>query len=236
MSFLNVEELSVNYGNIRVVWGLSFSVREQEIVSIIGANGAGKSSVLRTIAGLMHPTSGSIHFRGEPIHLLRANDIVKRGVVLIPEGRLIFPEMTVLENLEMGSYTEKAKLERRDSLNRVFHLFPLLAERSKQLAGTLSGGEQQMLAVGRGLMSLPQLLMLDEISLGLAPNIVSRLFDAVLEINRKGMTILLVEQNVLYALNISHRGYVLENGRLVMKGTKKDLVENPHIKTAYLGL
>jgi len=236
MSFLSVEKLNVSYGDIQILWDVTFSVAESEIVSVIGANGAGKSTVLKTISGLLRSISGSIQFRGEAIHSLKTNEIVERGVVLIPEGRLIFPEMTVLENLEMGSYIKKNKVKRGESLDRVFALFPILAERRNQMAGTLSGGQQQMLAVGRGLMSLPQMLMLDEISLGLAPNIVTRLFEAVKEINRDGTTILLVEQNVLYALNISHRGYVLENGRLVMRGTNRELLEEPHIKTAYLGI
>ena len=236
MSLMNIEKLNVYYGDVHIVWDVTFSVKEGDIVSIIGANGAGKSTMLKTISGLLRPTSGEIHFRDKTIHSLKTSAIVELGVVLIPEGRLIFPQMSVLENLEMGSYIRKAKEKRTESLNRVFDLFPILSERRHQLAGTLSGGEQQMLAIGRGLMSLPQMLMLDEISLGLAPNIVSKLFQTVTEINRGGTTILLVEQNVLHALKISHRGYVLENGRLVISGTGRELLEDPHTKRAYLGI
>lgn len=236
MSLMNVEKLNVFYGDVHVVWDVTFSVKEGDIVSVIGANGAGKSSVLRAISGLIRPASGKILFRDRTIHSLRTRAIVELGVVLIPEGRFIFPEMSVLENLEMGSYLKKAKERRAESLNWVFNLFPILAERRHQMAGTLSGGEQQMLAIGRGLMSLPQMLMLDEISLGLAPNIVSRLFQTVIEINRGGTTMLLVEQNVLHALKISHHGYVLENGRLVISGTSRELLEDPQTKRAYLGI
>jgi branched-chain amino acid transport system ATP-binding protein len=203
---------------------------------VIGANGAGKTTLLKAIAGLLKPTSGSIELSGVRLDRLSTHRIVRAGVVRVPEGRKVFPHMTVLENLELGSYLKEAKRRRQESLKRVFELFPILKERVRQLAGTLSGGEQQMLAISRGLMSLPKLLMLDEPSLGLAPLIVREIFEIIKNINRDGMTILLVEQNVFHSLGMSHRGYVLENGSIVMQGKAEELLVDEHIKTAYLGI
>ena len=211
-------------------------IDQQKIVTIIGANGAGKTTFLKTIAGILRPTSGEIRFLGDRIDHLYPHKIVEKGLVRIPEGRKIFPSLSVLENLELGSYLPKPKAKRPESLEKVFFLFPVLKERSKQLAGTLSGGEQQMLAIGRGIMSLPRLLMLDEPSLGLAPVLVREIFRSVREINQQGTTILLVEQNVFAALDLAHDGYVLENGRIVLKGKSKDLLHNEHIKEAFLGI
>jgi branched-chain amino acid transport system ATP-binding protein len=215
---------------------VTLEVREQEIVTIVGANGAGKTTLLKTTAGILRPTSGEVQFLGERIDHLYPHHIVEKGLVRIPEGRKIFPTLSVLENLELGSYLPKPKAKRSESLGKVFSLFPVLRERSQQLAGTLSGGEQQMLAIGRGLMSLPHLLMLDEPSLGLAPLLVRDIFRKVGEINQDGTTILLVEQNVFNALEMAHEGYVLENGRIVVKGKSQDLLANEYIKEAYLGL
>jgi branched-chain amino acid transport system ATP-binding protein len=203
---------------------------------VIGANGAGKTTLLKAIAGLLKPSSGSIALSGVRLDHLPPHKIVQSGVVRVPEGRKIFPGMTVLENLELGSYLPAAKRRRSESLARVFQIFPILKERTRQMAGTLSGGEQQMLAISRGLMSLPKLLMLDEPSLGLAPLIVQEIFEIITDINRDGMTILLVEQNVFHSLSMSHRGYVLENGRIVLQGKAETLLADEHIKTAYLGI
>ena len=221
---------------MQVLHEVTLEVREQEIVTIVGANGAGKTTLLKTAAGILRPTTGEIQFLGERIDHLYPHHIVEKGLVRIPEGRRIFPTLSVLENLELGSYLPKPKAKRSASLGKVFSLFPVLKERSQQLAGTLSGGEQQMLAIGRGLMSLPSLLMLDEPSLGLAPLLVRDIFRKVREINQDGTTILLVEQNVFKALDMAHEGYVLENGRIVLKGKSQDLLINEYIKEAYLGL
>jgi len=221
---------------VQVLYGVMLELSEGEIVTIVGANGAGKTTLLKTIAGILWPTYGEIHFLGERIDRLYPHQIVEKGLVRIPEGRKVFPTLSVLENLELGSYIQKAKAKRSESLGKVFSLFPILKERSQQSAGTLSGGEQQMLAVGRGLMSLPRLLMLDEPSLGLAPLIVREIFHTVREINHDGTTILLVEQNVFNALEMAHEGYVLENGRIVLKGRSQDLLGNEYIKEAYLGI
>lgn len=221
---------------MQVLYGVMLELSEGEIVTIVGANGAGKTTLLKTIAGILWPTYGEIHFLGERIDRLYPHQIVEKGLVRIPEGRKVFPTLSVLENLELGSYIQKAKAKRSESLGKVFSLFPILKERSQQSAGTLSGGEQQMLAVGRGLMSLPRLLMLDEPSLGLAPLIVREIFHTVREINHDGTTILLVEQNVFNALEMAHEGYVLENGRIVLKGRSQDLLGNEYIKEAYLGI
>lgn len=221
---------------MQVLHEVTLEVREQEIVTIVGANGAGKTTLLKTTAGILRPTTGEIQFLGERIDHLNPHHIVEKGLVRIPEGRRIFPTLSVLENLELGSYLPKPKAKRSASLGKVFSLFPVLKERSQQLAGTLSGGEQQMLAIGRGLMSLPHLLMLDEPSLGLAPLLVRDIFRKVREINQDGTTILLVEQNVFKALDMAHEGYVLENGRIVLKGKSQDLLVNEYIKEAYLGL
>jgi branched-chain amino acid transport system ATP-binding protein len=207
------------------------------VIAIVGSNGAGKSTVLRTVSGLIKPRAGSILFLGQRIDSLGPDEIVRAGVSMVPEGRELFPRMTVRENLELGAaYIERAYVETGASLERVFELFPLLRERSRQLAGTLSGGEQQMLAIARALMSRPRLLMLDEPSLGLAPLLVAGVFRAVLQINRDGVTILLVEQNVRQSLSMAERAYVLENGRIVMEGKGKELIAHKHVKEAYLGI
>ena len=233
---LKVEKLNVRYGDVQVLHGVALEVSEKEVVTIVGANGAGKSTLLKTVAGILRPSAGTIWFGGERIDHLSSHHIVDRGLVRIPEGRKIFPSLSVLENLELGSYLSKAKARRSDTLQKVLVLFPILKERSQQLGGTLSGGEQQMLAIGRGLMSLPRLLMLDEPSLGLAPILVREIFRTVREINQQGTTVLLVEQNVFNALDMANRGYVLENGRVVLQGNSKELLGNEHMKEAYLGV
>jgi len=236
MLLVEISEINVHYGDVQVLHELTLEVSEREVVTIVGANGAGKTTLLKTIAGILRPSSGEIQFLGERIDHLYPHQIVEKGLVRIPEGRKIFPSLSVLENLELGSYLPKAKAKRPESLEKVFSLFPVLKERSQQLAGTLSGGEQQMLAIGRGLMSLPRLLMLDEPSLGLAPLLVREIFRTVREINQQGTTILLVEQNVFNALEMAHEGYVLENGRIVLRGKSRDLLGNEHIKKSYLGV
>jgi branched-chain amino acid transport system ATP-binding protein len=236
MSLVDISEINVHYGDVQVLHEVTLEVREGEVVTIVGANGAGKTTLLKTIAGILRSTSGEIQFLGERIDHLHPHQIVEKGLVRIPEGRKIFPSLSVLENLELGSYLPKARAKRSESLEKIFSLFPVLKERSKQLAGTLSGGEQQMLAIGRGLMSLPRLLMLDEPSLGLAPLFVGEIFRTIREINQQGTTILLVEQNVFNALEMAHEGYVLENGRIVLRGKSRDLLGNEHIKESYLGV
>lgn len=233
---LSIEGLSVRYGDVEVLHGVSLKAREREVVTLVGGNGAGKSTLLKTVAGILRPSEGRIVFEGESIGHLASHHIVERGIVRIPEGRKIFPGMTVLENLELGSYLPKAKARRQESLEKVFSLFPILRERALQRGGTLSGGEQQMLAIGRGLMSLPRLLMLDEPSLGLAPLMVEEIFRTIRQINEQGKTILLVEQNVFNALDMANRGYVLENGRITLQGEAKALLGNEYIKEAYLGV
>jgi branched-chain amino acid transport system ATP-binding protein len=232
---LEVENLNVYYGAIHALQGISFNVEEGEIVTLIGANGAGKSTTLRTISGLLRPREGGIRFRGEDITMVPAEQIVYRGISQVPEGRKIFAPLTVRENLEMGAFTRTNKAEIEQSMRRVFASFPRLEERLSQLGGTLSGGEQQMLAVGRGLMSQPTLLLLDEPSMGLAPILVEEIFRIIREINEQGTTILLVEQNAHMALSIADRGYVLETGTVVLSGTAQELRENPQVKEAYLG-
>ena len=223
-NILEIKDLQVRYGGIEAVKGISLEVPEGEIVTLIGANGAGKSSTLRTISGLVKPAAGSIYFKGEDITGMDANEIVKRGITLVPEGRRIFPDMTVLENLKIGAYLRKDDLT--DDLNWVFDLFPRLKERSWQAGGTLSGGEQQMLAVGRALMSRPKVIMMDEPSLGLAPIIVKGIFDIIKEINKQGVTVLLIEQNANMALKTADIGYVMETGRITLQGTGAELLTN----------
>jgi branched-chain amino acid transport system ATP-binding protein len=232
---LRVENLAVNYGAIRALQGISFHVEEGEVVTLIGANGAGKSTTLKTISGLLHPTAGSIQYMGNSIAGLAADQIVKMGIVQVPEGRQIFAPLTVRENLEMGAYTRKDRQEIMRSMERVFASFPRLEERLSQLGGTLSGGEQQMLAMGRGLMAEPKLLLLDEPSMGLAPILVEEIFDIVEEINEQGVSILLVEQNAAMALSVADRAYVLETGRVVLEGPALEVLENPDVQRAYLG-
>jgi branched-chain amino acid transport system ATP-binding protein len=233
---LKVVEIEVFYGDLQALRGVSLEVHQGEIVGIIGSNGAGKSTTLMTISGVLKPRRGEIRFEQEPIHHYHSSRVVSLGVVQIPEGRQLFPTLTVIENLEMGSQFPKAKRARKETMEWVFKLFPRLEERRNQSAGTLSGGEQQMLAIGRGLMSMPSLLMLDEPSLGLAPILVKAIFDIIKEINRQGTTILLVEQNVFHSLMLSHRGYVLENGSIALNGTGQELLKNQHIRQSYLGL
>jgi branched-chain amino acid transport system ATP-binding protein len=233
---LDVKDIHVYYGAIHALQGVSFSVEEGEIVSLIGANGAGKSTTLRTISGLLRARHGSVAFKGQDISLTSADQIVKMGISQVPEGRKIFAPLSVRENLEMGAYTRNDPAEIQKAMNRVFSSFPRLKERINQLGGTLSGGEQQMLATGRGLMSQPALLLLDEPSMGLSPILVEEIFKIIKEINSQGTSILLVEQNALMALSISHRAYVLETGRVVLEGNSRDIAENPQVKAAYLGI
>jgi branched-chain amino acid transport system ATP-binding protein len=233
---LKVKHLDVSYGDIQVLWDVSFEVREKEILVLIGVNGAGKSTTLRTISGLLRPLKGSIEFNGVRLDRTPEDRISEYGLAHVPEGRRLFPEMTVEENLILGSLAPRAKAKRKETLKRVYHLFPRLEERRKQLARTLSGGEQQMCAIGRGLMSHPKLLMFDEPSLGLAPILVQEIFHMIQQINQEGTTVLLVEQNVRQSLTIGHRAYVLENGRIILEGTGEDLLNHPQIKEAYLGI
>lgn len=232
---LRVENLHVAYGAIRALQGISFQIAEGEIVTLIGANGAGKSTTLRTISGLLRPVEGDIFYDEKSIARTPAERIVKMGISQVPEGRQIFGKLTVMENLEMGAYTRRDKEGIQESLERVFASFPRLKERSKQLGGTLSGGEQQMLAMGRGLMSAPRLLQLDEPSMGLAPILVDEIFDIITRINAQGTSILLVEQNAAMALSVAHRGYVLETGNIVLQGEASALLANPQVQSAYLG-
>jgi branched-chain amino acid transport system ATP-binding protein len=230
---LKIDNLCVNYGGIKAVRDVSFEVPEGKIVTLIGANGAGKSTILRTITGLVHPASGSITYNGEELTKLPTYGIVNKGITLVPEGRHVFPDMTVLENLKIGAYLRKDNLN--DDIEWVYTLFPRLKERNWQQAGTLSGGEQQMLAVGRALMSRPKLIMMDEPSLGLAPLIVKEIFNIIKEINKNGVTILLIEQNANMALKVADYGYVLETGRITLHGPAKELRSNEEVKRAYLG-
>ena len=233
---MEVKKVNLAYGQMQVLKEVSLQVREREIVSLIGANSAGKSSMLNAISGLVPISGGEILFEGKRIDSLPSHEIIEKGIIQVPEGRRIFPFMTVKENLEMGSYNRRAREKSRESLQRVYELFPRLAERKDQLGESMSGGEQQMLAVGRALMAGPKILMLDEPSLGLAPIVVEMIFQVLQEVNRRAVTILLVEQNVKESLDISSRGYVLENGRVVLEGAGKDLLENSYLKKAYLGL
>jgi branched-chain amino acid transport system ATP-binding protein len=233
---LKVTNLDVSYGDVQVLWDVSFEVREKEILVLVGANGAGKSTTLRTISGLLHPGQGAIDLDGVRLDQIPGHRIIDYGIAHVPEGRRLFPEMTVEENLIMGSLSEKAKAKRKETLRWVYSLFPRLEERYRQYARTLSGGEQQMCAIGRGLMSLPKLLMFDEPSLGLAPVLVQEIFRMIQKINQEGVTVLLVEQNVKHTLRICDRAYVLENGRIVLAGTGRELLNNPHVKEAYLGI
>ena len=232
-NILEVKDLNVSYGGIKAVKDISFAVPKGEVVTLIGANGAGKSSTLRSIVGLVKPESGSILLKGEELAGMPTEQIVTKGITLVPEGRRVFPDMTVAENLKIGAYMRKDSLDK--DMNWVYDLFPRLKERSWQLAGTLSGGEQQMLAIGRALMSRPEIIMMDEPSLGLAPIIVKGVFDIIREINKQGVTILLVEQNANMALKAANLGYVMETGRITLSGTGAELLENEAVKAAYLG-
>ncbi|MBN2001879.1 MAG: ABC transporter ATP-binding protein [Anaerolineae bacterium] len=235
MPLLEIKDLAVSYGAIRALHGISFHVNEGEVVTLIGANGAGKSTTLRAISGLQPADSGQILYRGDDITQTEASAIVRQGIVHVPEGRHIFAPLTVRENLEMGAFTRKDKNEIEESLAHVFQLFPRLKERLEQPGGTLSGGEQQMLAVARALMAKPHLLLMDEPSMGLAPILVEEIFEIIAEISQQGVTILLVEQNAHMALSVAKRGYVIETGRIELEGASRDLAANPQVRAAYLG-
>ena len=235
-ALLRLEAIEVGYGDVTAVGEVSLEVRQGETVALIGSNGAGKTTTLRAISGLLPLRRGAIQFGGERVDGLSAAQIVARGIAHVPEGRQLFPSMTVLENLELGCRSASSRVRKKETLGRVFELFPRLEERRQQPAGTLSGGEQQMCAIGRGLMACPRLLMLDEPSLGLAPVMVKAIFENLKRINARGTTILLVEQNVLRSLQLAHRAYVLENGRIALDGPAADLLASRHIKQAYLGL
>ena len=233
---LSVNHLNFSYGDLKVLWNIDLEVHPAEIVTMVGANGAGKSTTLKNISRLLKAASGGIRFEGIDLTQLESHQVVELGLVQVPEARRIFPEMTVLENLRMGSYVKATRKDRNRNIDRVFSLFPRLKERQRQLGGTMSGGEQQMLAIARGLMANPKLLLLDEPSLGLSPLFVNNIFEIIGEINRQGTTILLVEQNVFQSLNIAHRGYVVETGRIVLTGSGPDLLANDHVRKAFLGM
>jgi branched-chain amino acid transport system ATP-binding protein len=235
MALLEVSDIRARYGAIEALKGVSLTVEPKEVVTLIGANGAGKSTTLRSISGLTPATAGKITFEGEDITRVPAHEVVSRGIALAPEGRHCFPRMTVRENLDLGAYHRRGD-DVADDLERIFTLFPRLKERAQQAAGTMSGGEQQMLAIGRALMARPRLLMLDEPSMGIAPNLVERIYETIEEINRSGVAILLVEQNANYALDVSKRGYVLETGRVVLSNDSVHLRDDPEVQRAYLGM
>lgn len=236
MNILEVKNIRCGYDGVPVVHGVSLEVREGEVVALVGANGAGKSTVMRTVAGLMHPSSGGVVFRGEDITRLPAHAVVSRGLAYVPEARHLFSKLTVVQNLQMGAFLVKDKGEIGSRLDRSFQLFPLLKERADQVAETLSGGEQQMCAIARGLMSSPKLIMLDELSLGLQPSLVEKVLQTVVEIRKSGITVLLVEQLVQESLEIADRGYVIRTGTIVHEGAAKELLESPEIRTAYMGM
>jgi branched-chain amino acid transport system ATP-binding protein len=232
---LEFRDVHTYYGALHVLKGVSYEIHEGEIVSLLGGNASGKSTTMKTVLGLVRPTEGSVRFRGEPIHGLRTSEIVRRGIAPVPEARRVFPKMSVLENLEMGRYTRRHEPGWDVELDRVYGLFPVLKERRGQLAGTMSGGEQQMLAIGRALMANPTLLCMDEPSMGLSPGYVEQVFEIIKTINQQGTTMFVVEQNVNMALSIAHRGYVLQMGEVVLAGTAQELLESPLIQKAYLG-
>jgi branched-chain amino acid transport system ATP-binding protein len=233
---LEVEKISAAYGMVQILRDVSFTVKEREIISIIGPNGAGKTTLVKTIMGLLHPKTGTIRFKNENIEKCPPYEIVKKGITMIPEGREIFPTMTIEENLLLGAYTVNGKDKIKDTKEKVYQIFPVLKKKQKALAQTLSGGEQQMLVICRSLMCNPQLLILDEPSLGLAPIIVEKVLDTVRTINEEGVTVLLVEQNIHDSLNVANRGYVLEEGNIILEGNSRELLCNSHIKEVYLGL
>lgn len=235
MAILSLKNISVNYGGIKALKNISIDVNEGEIITLIGSNGAGKTTTLRAISGIVKPISGEILLNGQNIVGTKPHLLVPKGISHSPEGRGIFANLTVMENLEMGAYTRSSKSEMAEDFEKVFKLFPRVKERIKQVAGTLSGGEQQMVAISRALMSRPKILLLDEPSLGLAPQIVATIFNIIQEVNKNGMTVLLVEQNAFQSLKIAHRGYVIETGEIVLTGSGKDLLSNPKVKEAYLG-
>ncbi|MGC2063300.1 MAG: ABC transporter ATP-binding protein [Thermodesulfovibrionales bacterium] len=233
---LEIRHLNVYYGDVQVIWDVSFSVTKGEVVALIGANGAGKSTILKTISGIIRPARGEIFFEGQPIHTRKAYTMVEAGLAHVPEARRLFVEMTVEENLDMGSLKGAARTNRDRTKEMVFDLFPRLRERRKQIAGTLSGGEQQMVAIGRGLMSLPSLIMFDEPSLGLAPILVREIFNVIRKIRGEGVTVMIVEQNVKQTLAVADRAYVLETGKIVLEGTGESLLNDEHVRKAYLGV
>jgi len=236
MSMLNVENVHTYYGNIHALKGISLTIEKGEIVTLIGGNGAGKTTTLRTICGLLKPREGTVELNDDNLLQYKAHEIVYKGISMVPEGRGVFARLTVTENLEMGAYSRNNPQEIQKNMERIFNLFPRLKERRSQVAGTLSGGEQQMLATGRALMANPTLLLMDEPSMGLAPVLVELIFDTIQQINQEGTTILLVEQNALMALGIAHRGYVLQTGQIVLNDTAENLKKNPTVQKAYLGV
>ncbi len=233
---LKISKLNFSYGDLQVLWDVDLEVNEGEVVTVVGSNGAGKSTTLKNISRLVAPSSGTISFNGIDLGKLEPHEVVELGIVQVPEGRRIFPELTVIENLRMGSFVRDARKDREKNRERVYTLFPRLKERQNQLGGTMSGGEQQMLAIARGLMANPRLLLLDEPSLGLSPLLVKSIFEIISEINRQGVTILLVEQNVHHSLRIADRAYVLETGRIVLTGKGTELLDDAHVKKAFLGM
>ncbi len=233
---LKIESLNVKYGDIQALWDVSLEVNVGEIVALIGSNGAGKSTLLRTVAGLLRPNSGKMHYNGILLNNKSPDKIVGMGISMVPEGRRLFPQMTVLENLEVGAFLKEARMKRYSTLDWVWEVFPVLKERSEQIAGSLSGGEQQMLAIGRALMARNKFLILDEMSLGLSPLLVKTIFKVLLQINKAGISIFNVEQNVPMTLRTAHRAYILESGRIVGQGEAKALLKSPHVKEAYLGI
>jgi branched-chain amino acid transport system ATP-binding protein len=232
---LEVRGLAADYGDVRALWDVTLNVQAGEIVALIGPNGAGKTTLMYAIAGLHRPSEGSVSFEGEPLHTRPPHEVVERGVILVPEGRHVFSSMRVLENLEVGAFSARARQKSHDTLKTVYDVFPILAERRNQLAGTLSGGQQQMLAIGRALMGLPRLLLLDGPSLGLAPLVIKDIFSVLRRVNETGLTVLLVEQNARMALQLAHRGYILEQGRVVGEGTGAELLADVGVQRAYLG-
>ena len=236
MALLDIKNINCFYGDVQVIYSVSLHIDEGEIISLIGANGAGKSTMLKTISGLMKPSDGEILFENQGIHMLRPEKIVEKGIIQVPEGRRLFSLMTVKENLDVGAHNTRAFPHKSETIKDVYKLLPRLEERESQQAVTLSGGEQQMVAIGRGMMAMPKILMLDEPSLGLAPVLIKEIFQTIRQIADQGTTVLLVEQDVQHSLSLSNRGYVLEHGRIVMEGTGKELLENPEIRTAYLGI
>ena len=233
---LRIEKLNFSYGDLKVLWDIDLEVKQGEIVTVVGANGAGKSTTLKAISRVVKPGSGTLTFEGKDLTRMQPHEVVEQGLIQVPEGRHIFPEMTVLENLRMGSYVKATRPDRQKNIEWVFELFPRLKEREKQLGGTMSGGEQQMLAIARGLMANPKLMLLDEPSLGLSPLLVKNIFDIITGINKQGVTILLVEQNVYQSLRIANRAYVMETGRVVLTGKGEELLNNDHVKKAFLGM
>jgi len=236
LTLLEVRDVSVFYRDLQALWGISLEIKRGEMVVLVGPNGAGKTTLLRTIVGLHRPAKGSILLDGQPIHVIPAHRIVERGIVLVPEGRRLFGGMSVLENLEIGAFSARARREKDQTLQWIFEIFPILGQRQHQIAGLMSGGQQQMLAVGRALMGLPRLLLLDEPSLGLAPLVVESIFEVVQKINRSGVAVLLVEQNVRAALELAHRAYIVEQGRIVGHGAGAELLTDKNVQQAYLGL